>query len=152
VYTICIMPVYLFILKESLPARQQKLAQATAATFVVLGLVNFFLWQGIHQFNTYTIMLGAAVLIFFSLLYFKSRFDNLHEDLLRSWRFWVAAGLLMYFTGTLFYFGFMNYLYQQGDHWLSSVYMILQTMNIMLYLLIGIALLCLKPRQTLSPS
>ncbi|MBA9078425.1 MULTISPECIES: hypothetical protein [Rufibacter] len=150
-YTILIIPVYLLILKDSFSAFSRKAVLYVAGGFMVLGLVNLFFIQGLQRFNHFTLMLGAALLVLFSLLYFKSRFQNPQENLLKSWRFWVATGLLMYFPGTLLYFGFLNYLSQFDHGWLMQVTLILQLMNIMLYTLFGVALSCLRPRQISSP-
>ncbi|MGV3538662.1 MAG: hypothetical protein ACO1OQ_02565 [Rufibacter sp.] len=149
-YNLLIFPTYLHLLGKSLSKKLQKAVQYVSGLFLLAGLGNLFFGQGMWHFNHFTLLLGAAILVFFTLLYFKSRFDNPEENLLRSWRFWVATGLLMYFPGTLLYFGFMHYLNQLDPSWLKQMNMILQIMNIVLYSLFGVALLCLRPRQKLS--
>ncbi|WP_192822697.1 hypothetical protein [Rufibacter sp. LB8] len=151
-YNLAIVPLYLWLLLESLPAKYRKLTVYVIGLFLLAGLANFAVLQGMRQFNNYTILLGATLIILFCMLYFKSRFETPQEDLLKSWRFWASTGLIMYFTGTLLYFGFLHYLHRLGPDWLVRVAIILQLMNIMLYTIFGIALLCLRRPQKLSPS
>lgn len=145
-YTLLIFPLYLAILSKPLAGRFQKAFPVMVGAFLVFGFLNLLFWQGLHQFNHYTLLLGACLLIVSSLLYFRSRFDNLQDDLLKSWLFYVVTGLLLYFTGTLLYFGFSSYLYQLDVAWFEKMNIILQLMNIMLYSMFGIALLCLTRR------
>ncbi|AKQ47202.1 hypothetical protein TH63_18645 [Rufibacter radiotolerans] len=150
VFTILIFPIYFALLKPRLPERIRPFITYLIVGFLVFGTANFLFFQGMRSFNNYTLLLGAFLLILLSLLYFKSRFDNPHENLLQSWTFWVATGMLLYFTGTLFYFGFIPRFSALDRQWRIYFYGMLQVMNIVMYIMFGIALVCLNRRQTLS--
>jgi hypothetical protein len=150
VYTILIFPIYFALLKPFLPDRVRPVIPYLIGGFLVLGTANFLFLQGVNSFNNYTLLLGACLLIILSLLYFKSLFDNPHVNLLQSWQFWIATGMLIYFTGTFFYFGFFMHLADVGMMWRVYIYRLLQLMNIVMYVMFGIALLCLTRRQRLS--
>ena len=112
-----------------------------SAIFFGFAAWNLFYIQGIYSFNTYTMMLGSIIVIGLSgaLLFQLIGSNNEVIFLYKKAEFWLVAGLLISFLGTLLYWTLFNLGYDtRGEYfrWMikSQVYV--------RYILMGISFLC----------
>ncbi len=83
---------------------------AIALFFLIFILIDMIWISGIAQFNSYSTAIEGLILIFFALIFF---YKTLHELKIRFLEreplFWISAGVLLYFSSSLFIFLFSNY-------------------------------------------
>lgn len=81
-----------------------------AISFLFFVLTDMIWISGISQFNSYSTAIEGLILIFFALIFF---YKTLHELKIRFLEreplFWISAGVLLYFSSSLFIFLFSNY-------------------------------------------
>lgn len=77
--------------------------------FPAVCICNFIFIQNIHSFNTYTRPIEAILILSFCARYLFAKSQLLNLPLLSFAETWVAAGLLFYFSSSLFQFVFSNY-------------------------------------------
>ncbi|TCC90053.1 hypothetical protein EZ428_12245 [Pedobacter frigiditerrae] len=101
------LAVYFVGLNQSRSFR--KYSYLIMAVFPVLCLINVLFFQSKYQFNSYVRPLEALIFICYSLLYF---FNSVDTDTSQSWTNngfnLINAGLLLYFSGSLFVFILSN--------------------------------------------
>lgn len=122
-----------------------------ACLFPILLVIDLFWIHGTKSFNTYFYLAGSFIVILFSVLYFLELFQHpKFVNLVREPSFWIASGVLFFYTITLSYFGIVN---NVADSIKPSILKILLNglfINItLLYLIFSIGFLC-KIRITKS--
>lgn len=121
--------------------------------YPLIALANILFYQGRapYGFHTYTVMLGAILIVICCMLYFNEmlRFPGT-SSLVHIPAFWINTGLLFFYSSTFATISLTNYLSKIS--YFSKIFSeILEKSNILLYLLISIGLLCtLKLRKSLS--
>ncbi|MEO5681520.1 MAG: hypothetical protein ABIQ88_02705 [Chitinophagaceae bacterium] len=110
--------------------------------YLVITLLNIFFYQGIEQFHSYTYVLGCILVVVNAILYFYFLF-RLPESvsLVRNPFFWIATGLMFYYTCTFSLFGLTNFIITNG-YYTTLLTIIGDILNILLYSLYVIAFLC----------
>jgi hypothetical protein len=79
--------------------------------FVVIFIVNYFFIQGPRVFNNYANTIACQILMFFSLRYFYRLLRGLpEENVIQIPSFWIAIGVLTYYSGNFMLFIVNNYL------------------------------------------
>lgn len=69
--------------------------------FLVFGVANFFLIQGIDQLNSYPRMAIGIIMIYFSIHYFYQLLQETHpEGIVTLPMFWINTSMLIYFSAT----------------------------------------------------
>jgi len=154
IYLLFSTPLQLFLFyKMLMPVKLQEkifiLISAGALLFIV---INFFAFQGINIFNTYSLTLGMLLNIVFSVLILVKRF--LFEENITNFfnhpYLWINAAILIFSLGTLVVLGLQHYIeankIQINNK--NAYRQIMPILNVILYLAYSYAfLLC---RQTLS--
>jgi hypothetical protein len=109
--------------------------------FIIFGLINLSLFQGPWVFNSVSNAVASLILISFCLLYFYQLLNELpivHVQHLPM--FWIAFGVLTYYSGNFFLFLVNNYLLY-GEHDTHQLVWILHNLlNLTKNLLFAIAL------------
>jgi hypothetical protein len=113
------------------------------AIYPVIGLLNLFLIQGTHTFNTYTFMLGCLVVVISCICYFYERikFPGPHS-LLQDPTFWIATGLLFFYTCSLPLNGILRFISNMPWYVFKTLYVTNIMINIILYLFFSISFIC----------
>lgn len=109
-------------------------------------LLNYFFVQGPHNVNTFTIIPANTLIILVVLIFFH---QALNEDrvikLGTSSEIWISLGTFLYYSGTLPFFIFFNYLIEVNSPLLRSYLYINDLLNVTMYTVYSIAFLC-KPQ------
>ena len=124
----------------------KKIFQAICLVTFLGGLCNLIFVQGLHELDTYTIILGSLGVIFFCFNYFR----------LEGWQFerrkpgsdpalWIVAGALLFHLAALPYFVWINYLSRHNVKLALTLFMIILFLNILMYSMYLIAFLCSRP-------
>ncbi len=81
--------------------------------FLAFAFTNLFILQGPKQFNNYTLILGAGIIICLSCVFLFQLIKNNHSHHpVTIPMFWITSGSFFYFSGTFLYFSFYDYLLQ----------------------------------------
>ncbi|MEQ1586222.1 MAG: hypothetical protein ABL895_10110 [Cyclobacteriaceae bacterium] len=79
--------------------------------FLLIFVVNYFFIQSPGVFNSYSNSIACLILMFFSVRYFYTLLRDLPEvHIMRIPLFWIAVGVLTYYSGNLLLFIVNNYL------------------------------------------
>lgn len=144
VYIIINFSYLIFLLRSFLQEEGiKKVLSWTIIVFVVIALINLFFVQKWHSFNTYTFVLGSIAMVICSIYYFyhRMKFPD-YKNLLRDPTFWIATGLLFFYTCSLPIIGLINFVSNIPRYVSNSFYLINLSLNIILYSLFSISLLC----------
>jgi hypothetical protein len=109
----------------------------------VISLTNILFVQKLETFHTMTYSLGCLLIVVVSMYYFFELFQVPRAiDLKKEPLFWIVAGLLFYYICTLPILGAVYYLFTFPDVIASSIEQIINILNVLLYSLFTIGLLC----------
>jgi len=125
-------------------------------SFIVLfyplfALVDIFFIQ-VGAFHTISYSLGSLLIVIACIYYFWELFQqSASEPLSRQPAFWICSGLLFYYACTFPIYGTTKLLEALPAIIIENLYVILELVNILLYLSFSIAFLCrLKTRKSMS--
>ena len=110
--------------------------------YLVCGLLNIFLIQK-DDFQSYNYVLGCIIIVVWSVVYFNSLFrvpEN--ESLVRMPFFWIAIGVMFYYTCTFSIYGLHNFITSTMNYYNRVLTFIEDLLNITLYTLFTIGFLC----------
>jgi len=144
---ICLSLIYnKAIIQKKILSHQNKLL----VLFSCFSLINIFLIQGFWKFNTYTYMIGCAIVIFYFVQYLRGLLDTSEIIPLHKIPFfWITLGNMLFFSGSFFYMGAINYILETRID--KSAYMIstlVYSFAAIQYFLFIIGFICnLKPNQ-----
>lgn len=111
--------------------------------YPLLAFVNIVLIQGLHNFNTYTFIIGCTLIVMASIFYFYERIKYPGPNsLLQDPTFWVSTGLLFYYTCSLPLSGILNTISNMPFYVYKTIYLINVVINSILYLLFSISFIC----------
>lgn len=150
-YMLLSTPLYIYLY-----GKMMKLRRNERYPFIGIGLLvmiflllNFFFWQGVKPFNTYSLILTEVVNIGFSCLILirLAASDHVQSSLIQEPYFWINSAILLFALTMLVLLGLQQYILAHnillGNK--SLYYAIVPTVNIVLYSFFGIAfLLCQK--------
>jgi hypothetical protein len=110
---------------------------------MIISLINILFVQKMATFHTMTYSIGCLLIVMISMYYFYELFRVPRSiDLKKQPAFWIAAGLLFFYICTLPILGALNYLFTFPDVITGSVEQIITILNVLLYSLFTIGLLC----------
>lgn len=148
IYNLYYLPEYLtyFFFYFMMPSNnytQKKILTGISVLFLIVGLSNLFIFQGLFQLDSYTIVCGNMGVLYCVLTYFK-------EELKRKIPvrpatdplFWISTGAFLFHSVSLPYFIFINYLSRANLSLAISLFNILLSLNIVMYSFYLIAFVC----------
>ncbi|TGE25475.1 hypothetical protein E5K00_09875 [Hymenobacter aquaticus] len=117
------------------------LIQGLAAGFTVFALADSLYLEGLRQVNSYTHVLQSALLIGLALLYFEQLLNELHvTHLEQDPLFLVSTAVVLYFSGTVLLYVFVNKFSAPADYASHQVIYTLNAMvNLIQYVLFALA-------------
>lgn len=127
--------------------------------FLLFAGLSAIFFQGIWEVNSLVRSLESILLIFLALWYFHQTLQRLDTpNLAGSFSFWFATAVLLYFVANLLLFIYSSSIIE--ERWESEtdpsifqvVWSMFNFMNLLLYLLYTIALLCKEPLPSLKSS
>ncbi len=117
--------------------------------YPIILIISFLTIQKWYIFHTYTFILESLYLIILCLLFFRELYTaDEFKKLSTLPEFWIVTGLLIFTTGQLPYMLLLNYL--NSNYIMASSFFslyILVTLNIVMYTMFSIGLLCSTKTQ-----
>lgn len=144
--------VYIYHSIVSLPAYRRMLKAGTVL-FLMVYILNILFIQGMMKFNTYSYIWGCLLVIYCCVGYFKHLLDKKEiSPLHRIPFFWISVGNIVFFSGSLFYMGSINYILEKKiDRAGELISFLVYSFTAIQYFLFCIAFLCnLKPSRKYS--
>jgi hypothetical protein len=84
---------------------KSKLIWSMALGFAIFAIINAFFIQSIFEINTFARGLESILVVFYCILAFYKMLQSLEAtNVEKSPQFWINAGFLLYFAGSLFLF------------------------------------------------
>ena len=112
------------------------------ACFIFYAVINMIFIQGFRNFNHYTLIVGAFLIILQCCFYYYQLFIDIEDiQLFKSPMFWIVTGAFFFFLGTFFYFALYDHLrrIQIRNH--SRIFnLIITNLNLFFYSCISIGL------------
>lgn len=93
---------------------KQKMILWIVLGFVLIWLSNSIFYQNLHEYQSYSRVLGGIILIVFAILSYTTSFNKpLQNKNLNYLALWINMGVLFYFFFNLYLFGISNYILKQ---------------------------------------
>lgn len=154
-YNLFIIPIYFFYLSffgtvlENIKLKRSW--KWIASIYCIFGLLNLSVFQTISQLNTFSVIIGSAIVIICSSLYFLQELNRkIPVKVTSTPLFWIALGALIFHSVSLPYFIFINYLSRTNLGLAMALFNIHLVLNILMYSFYLIAFLCKNPAQQKS--
>lgn len=145
---------YITILKSIITTQLIiKVCNITLVIFPILSFLNFFFLQGIKDFNSITYSVGCLLTIFFCIVYFFELFQlPTATKLISDPNFWIVTSLLFFYSVSFPLFACLNLMKEFPQDLGNIIQFIIDTLNIILYLLFCIAFICKLKFKDLTQS
>jgi hypothetical protein len=124
-------------------ARVRKMINVFLWLYPVFWAIVVFFIFGINTWNSYVIVAGSFFTILFSAIFYYQLFT--HAELVRldiSPGFWIATGLIIFYTFNLPYMGTLNFLAKNYLSLAIKLLYVLKILNIIMYSIFIYAFLC----------
>lgn len=127
---------YFFLFYRNAETKKIKKAVYTSAIiYILFALCDVVFINGFYFLNTYSFCVGSILIIFCCMLYFMWLFSS--DKLINYFKipmFWIATGLLFYYTGNLVQMSLFFYILNNNLDPGAMVYRFISvTFNILLY-------------------
>lgn len=148
VFEFCFYLVVISLIINSPKAKQ--VIRVSAFAYLIISVTNILFFQGMNTLHTITYSLGCLVIVAACIYYFFELFRLPKSvKLIKNPAFWICSGLMFFYCCGFPLFAFVN-LWSQ---WMiNSFDSIITILNIFLYSLFTIALLCSKTQKYTSSS
>jgi len=124
-------------------AAMRKIIDVFLWTYPLFWAIVVFGIFGISRWNSYVSVVGSFFTILFSIAYYYQLFTQSELVRLdRSTEFWIATGLILFYTCNLPYTGMLNFLVKNYLRLATQFLYVLQILNILMYSLFIYAFLC----------
>jgi len=135
---------YGYFFRFLLPGRRlQRLMIAFMIIFPIFWVITVFYLFGFTAWNSYVIITGSFFSVLFCLLYYYRLLTTDEVKNLRTLpEFWIATGMLIFYMAALPYFGSLNFLIQYHIKAAQNLLMVLQGLDICMYLFFTYGFLC----------
>ena len=111
--------------------------------FPIFWIVAVFYLFGFNSWNSYVIITGSAFTIFLSAFYYYELFTSQKLLMLtRLTEFWIATGLIIFYSGNLPFTGMLNYLSINYRDLAIQLLTVLRILIIIMYSIFTYAFLC----------
>lgn len=144
---------------EKMSLISKKVYVTLLISFIALAIGNAIFYQGIMEGNSLVRSIEGIILIILALYYFfdlLKQLDTHHPE--RTFLFWVSVAVLVNFGGNLLIFIYFNQIQDIGNQSPHAKELMFQigfisfVLNIFLYTLYSVALLCKKSKPYLKSS
>ncbi|MGF7215483.1 hypothetical protein GGR92_001623 [Spirosoma lacussanchae] len=112
--------------------------------YIIVVVISTIFWQSPAHNNSITYMIESALVIYWCFIFFRTLLDR--QDLYvpeRDGLFWLFVAILIYFAGTFFTIGLIDYFIISNQKLATFIYYASFPFNYILYVTIGIV--CLLP-------
>ncbi|MEO5637613.1 MAG: hypothetical protein ABIR15_10845 [Chitinophagaceae bacterium] len=123
--------------------RIKKIILFSSIFYFIITLLNILFLQGRTTFHTYTYVLGCTLIVLFSIMYFYSLLKFPEKGTLtKNPFFWIVSGLMFYYTCTFSLYGLNNFIAETMQQYSKNLFLISDTLNLLLYTSFSIGFLC----------
>jgi hypothetical protein len=127
---------------------QKKIIAFFSGILLIVSLISFLL-NTEAVMPSYLITIESIMLLFFSILFFYQLLDHPYEqNLLTMGEFWLNSSVCVYCMGSFFFWASFYYLYRHHIV-LPGLKVIMDTLDILHYLLLGLAIFFYSRRESL---
>lgn len=136
---------YFFLFIHALKSEfGKKFTRLLIIIFPVLCCLNFMFIQSFFTFHTITYRVGAILIVFLCFKYFEQLLKSTGLiNLVSLPMFWIATGLLFFYTGFFIYMSAFDYIVYKKVSYSEMLWTIISdTLNAILYLSFLLSLLC----------
>ncbi len=135
---------YLFLFIQAIQkARAKKVILYTIIGYFIFSIINICIIQGLNNFHTISYSIGCLITVAVCIYYFFELFQLTRSvNLLRDPYFWIASGLLFYYSCSLPIIGLNNLFSNFPRVIIVNLGTIVSVLNVLLYSLFTIAFLC----------
>ena len=131
----------------------RKLIKIFLYVFPFFWAVSVFFIVGLKHWNNYLVITGGASSVLFSLAYYYQILKSQKDIVLFSHaEFWIATGMLIFYSSQVPYFGMLNYLVKKNLLLARSLLPVLQVVDAVMYLFFIYAFICPIIPQTQKKS
>ncbi|MGQ7856800.1 hypothetical protein ACUN24_21395 [Pedobacter sp. WC2501] len=121
----------------------QKVIKMFLFMFPVLWYIFSFYSFNILQWSSYAFVFGGTFIIFFALIYCYEKLTSEETtSLFNEGEFWIAIGLIVYYTCVVPYMGMFHYLTENYEQLAVKLKKLNLITNIIMYCLFAYAFLC----------
>ncbi len=151
-YTVVEFSFLLWVFRTQLhQKKEQRILLFFFLGFLLFSLIYLVFVHDFSLHNNYHRIVESVFLLFLALWYYFRSIKSLKDRFLEyNPMFWIATGILIYFSGTVFIFLLSNYLRNYTDTLRLNVWAIHALFNVILYTLYGIALWIDPKKQNFS--
>lgn len=129
----------------------RKLIASLAFVFFLFWVVSVFFIHGFNAWNSYVIISGGSFTVCVSLGYYYQIIQSKTEiNLLSHPEFWIATGMLIFYSCQVPYFGTLNFLIKNYLPLAYSLMNVLLVINTFMYLTFIYAFLCPRIQRKYS--
>ncbi len=121
-----------------------------SALFILQNLYTFFILSGFYKWNAYLYLVSA---VFATLIvvcyYFELLLSDQYVRLSKHSEFWIATGMLVFYTCQIPFFGSLNYLLEHKSKLIPVLFASIEYIDALMYGAFAYAYLCIlwKPQQ-----
>lgn len=131
---------YCIIIRSSI---HKKIILSFVILYPLFWLISVFLIFGLSNWNSYIIITGSLFTIYTSVAYYHQLITEVELVKLRyNPEFWIATGLIVFYTCNLPYVGMLNYLIKNHLAIARQLLVLLQILVILMYSIFTYAFLC----------
>jgi hypothetical protein len=113
-YLLLSLPAYCLLFNSMLAALGQlkKILIAVELLCIAAVLVNYFFIEGMHAFNSYTLILSEVLLVMLSCITLVQLAlkESIEPEFLKHPYFWISVGTLLFSLGTVVVLGLQQYI------------------------------------------
>lgn len=131
---------FMFVFKSK---KIKKIILIVILLYLAFAVSNILWIQGPDTYQSYSFILGCLLVVSYSIIYLYLLFRVPETgSLVKNCFFWIASGLMFYYTCTLPLYGLENSIIAKMPSYNRGLYLIGDFLNILLYTLFSIGFLC----------
>jgi len=116
--------------------------------FTMFYLINLIFLQSIYEYPDLPFSVSSIIIIAYTILYFfKTMVETKIENITGEPLIWINVGILIYFTGNLFYHILFNFLLESSRDFLLQISFYFRVLIALFYILIAIGFLKTRIQQ-----
>ena len=146
IYLLLNLPIIIWIYKrETYGTTANRVLYTIIALYLLFWFLNFFIFQGVHNINSYSSLTTSFCVMVISLWYFYVLIQRLPaESITKLPMFWINTAMLIYYSGTFFIYLSMDYLVNVLKDNLIAIWYIHHLLGLIFYSSLWYAMLLIR--------
>lgn len=123
----------------------KKFSVIASILFLLFSLWNIIYGQRIHEFNSYSFLIGCLTLVTCACLYlYEFLLSEKYNSFFKNGFIWITAGIIIFYSCCFLILGSYNFLVKSDMQLLGQLFEIIRLVNLIMYCFIIIGIICLK--------